>query len=84
MSQILGNSDGRSLIYLNNFIKNGDTKEILKLFQEESIRRTNESLSLVELSHLESLIDQQKRSRKSTKRNTNRRNKYLLSCCKIL
>jgi hypothetical protein len=83
MSQILGSCDGRSLVYLDNFIKNGETKQVLKLLQEESLR-TNESLSLVELSYFRSLIDQQKRRRKLTRKNTNRQKKYFLSCCQIL
>jgi hypothetical protein len=90
MSQLLANCDGRGLLYLNDFIKNGETKQVLNLLQEESIRRNNENLSLVELSYFRSLIDQQKRvckstgSRRSSRRMTNRQNKYFLSCCQLI
>jgi len=90
MSQLLANCDGQGLLYLNDFIKNGETKQVLNLLQDESLRRNNESLSLVELSYFRSLIDQQKRIckstliRRSTRRNTNRQNKYFLSCCQLI
>ncbi|CAF0989520.1 unnamed protein product [Rotaria sordida] len=89
MSQILADYNGSSLLYFSDFIKNGETKQILSLLQEESLRRTNECLSLVELSCFQSLIDQQrytlksKFSRRST-RNTNRKNKYISSCCLLM
>ncbi|CAF2653387.1 unnamed protein product [Rotaria sp. Silwood2] len=89
MSQLLADYDGSSLIYLSDFIKNGETKQVLSLLQEESLRRTNECLSLVELSYFQSLMDQQRcihkmpSSRRSS-RNTNRENKYILSCCQII
>jgi hypothetical protein len=90
MSQLLTNCDGRGLLYLNDFIKNGETKQVLNLLQEESLRRNNESLSLVEVSYLRSLIDQQKciykskSIRLSTRRITNRQNKYFSSCCELI
>jgi len=90
MSQLLANCDGQALIYLNDFIKNGETKQILSLLQEESFRLTNESLSLVELSYFRSLTDQEKHVRKSSsfrrsrRRNTSRQNKYFSSCCQLM
>ncbi|CAF1563995.1 unnamed protein product [Rotaria sp. Silwood1] len=89
MSQILIDFDGSSLLYLNDFIKNGETKQVLSLLQQESLRRTNQCLSLIELSYFQSLIDQQRRyltstfSKRST-RNSNQANKYILSCCHLI
>jgi len=90
MSQFLANCDGRGLLYLNDFIKNGETKQVINLLQDESLRQTNENLSLVELSYFRSLIDQQKHIcksksiRRSTRRIRNRENKYFLSCCQLI
>jgi hypothetical protein len=90
MSRFLANCDGRGLLYLNDFIKNGETKQVLNLLQDESLRQTDESLSLVELSYFRSLIDQQKyiykskSIRRSTRRIRNRENKYFLSCCQLI
>jgi hypothetical protein len=88
MSQLFSSCDGQGLLYLNDFIKNGETKQVLNLLQEESLRRTNENLSLVELSYFRSLIDQQKRlcksTRRSTRRMTNRENKHFRSCCQLI
>ncbi|CAF1559627.1 unnamed protein product [Rotaria magnacalcarata] len=60
MARLLKNYDGRSLIYLHRYMKHGQSQQILNLLQEDSIRRTNQSLSLVELSHFHSLIHQRK------------------------
>jgi len=90
LSQLLCNCDGQGLLYFNDFIKNGETKQILSLLQEETLRQTNESLSLVELSYLRSLLDQQKHVRKFTlirrftRRNINREKKYIRSCCQLM
>ncbi|CAF3072435.1 unnamed protein product [Rotaria socialis] len=89
MSQLLVDCNGSSLLYLSDFIKSGETKQVLNLLQEESLRRTNEGLSLVELSYFQSLMDQQrsalgsKVSRRSL-RNTNRGKKLISSCCQII
>jgi hypothetical protein len=66
MSRLLVNCDGRSLVYLNGFIKNGETREILLLLKEDSLRHTNENLSLIELSCFRSLMDQQRSVGQST------------------
>ncbi|CAF4627401.1 unnamed protein product [Rotaria sp. Silwood1] len=79
MSRILTNCDGRSLIYLNKYIKYCPIQQILNLFQEESHRRINESISLIELSCFQSLMDQQKRLIQSIDVNTEQ-NGSLISC----
>ncbi|CAF4272913.1 unnamed protein product [Rotaria sp. Silwood2] len=66
MSRLLTNYDGRSLIYLHRYIKYGQPEQILNMLQEDSLRRTNQCLSLVELSQFRSLMDQQKRLFQST------------------
>jgi hypothetical protein len=90
MSRLFLNCDGRSLVYLNEFIKNGETREILSLLKAESLRRTNENLSLIELSCFRSLMDQQKNllettvstSLINTKRD--RKKKNSLVCCRTM
>ncbi|CAF0835456.1 unnamed protein product [Adineta ricciae] len=92
MSQVLINCDGHGLIHFSDYLKNGETKQVLNLLQEESYRITNESLSLVELSYLQSLIEKQKHASERSfcrrfrrdNRNTTRRKKSLLSCCRLM
>lgn len=88
MSHLLSETDGRALIYLSEFLKRNEYTEIVRLLQEDSLRRTNENLSLIELSNLRSLIEQyQSRtsSRRSIKRLTrNTDKKYLRHCCSMM
>jgi hypothetical protein len=60
MSRLLTNCNGRSLVYLNDFITNGQPQQILSLLQEDSLRRIGETLSLIELSCFRSLMAEQK------------------------
>jgi hypothetical protein len=60
MSRLLTNCDGRSLIYLRKYMKSCQPQQILNLLQEDSVALTNHSVSLIELSRFQSLMDQQK------------------------
>jgi hypothetical protein len=62
MARLLTGCNGRSLIYLNKYIKAGVSQQILKLLQSDSLRRTSEDLSLIELSCFRSLMDEQIRA----------------------
>jgi hypothetical protein len=90
MSRLFLNCDGRSLVYLNEFIKNGETREILSLLKAESLRRTNENLSLIELSCFRSLMDQQKNLLETTvptpliNTKRDRKKKNSLVCCRTM
>ena len=87
MSCLLADCDGQALVYLNEFISHSDPSQSLRLLQEDSLRRMNENLSLIELSSLRSLIHQENPSldMKSGKRSHRRRtNKYLQSCCLLM
>ncbi len=66
MTRLLANCNGRSLMYLNDFITNGKIQQILLLLQEDSLRRSGENLSLIELSCFQSLMDEQKQLLEST------------------
>ncbi len=70
MSRLLVGCDGRSLIYLNRYIKSGQIQQILNLLQEDSLRQINQSISLIELSRFHSLMDHQKRLNQSSNLNT--------------
>ena len=59
MTRLLAGYDGRSLVYLNKYMKNGQSQQILSLLQEDSLRRTNQSISLLEMCRFQSLMDQQ-------------------------
>ncbi len=61
MARLLVGCNGRSLIYLNKYMKAGELQQILKLLQADSLRRIGEDLSLIELSCFRSLMDEQKR-----------------------
>ena len=78
MADLLRNCDGQGVLHLNDFLKKGDINQVMNLLQEESLRRNNESLSLVELSCFRSLIDQHKRQRRS---NSIKRTKFISTCC---
>jgi hypothetical protein len=71
LSRLFMNCDGRSLVYLSKYMKNCPPQQILNLIQEDSLRRTNQNVSLIELSCFHSLMDQQKRFLRSTKININ-------------
>ncbi len=62
MARLLTGCNGRSLIYLNKYIKTCESQQILKLLQSDSLRRTSEDLSLIELSCFRSLMDEQIRA----------------------
>ncbi len=56
--RVFGDCDGRSLIYLSKYMKHGNLQQILNSLQEDSLRRTNQNLSFLELSRFQSLMDQ--------------------------
>jgi len=60
MSRLLTNCDGRSLVYLSKYMKNCQSQQIFNLLQEDSLQRTKQSVSIVELCRFHSLMDHQK------------------------
>ncbi|CAF1525484.1 unnamed protein product [Rotaria sp. Silwood1] len=66
MSRLFVNFNGRSLMYMSEIIENVELKQVISLLQDDSLQRTSQSLSLVELAHLRSLLNQQKQSLTST------------------
>ncbi len=60
MLRLLANCNGRSLMYLHDFMTNGQIQQILSLLQEDSLRRIKENLSLIEVSCFRALMDEQK------------------------
>jgi hypothetical protein len=71
MSRLLENCDGRSLVYLNAYLKKDQTSRMLNLIQADSVRRINENISLIELSRFHSLIDRQRRLCRTQNTRTN-------------
>ena len=59
MARLLADCDGRSLVYLNKYMKHSDIRYLLSSFREDSLRRLNENLSLIELSRFQTLLDKQ-------------------------
>ncbi|CAF1228976.1 unnamed protein product [Adineta ricciae] len=88
LSRVFANFDGSSLIHMYEFIEKLDPQQVVTMLQDDSVRRTNQNLSLVELSHFRSLMKQQMQSsppfsstRKRTKLNLNKwKHKPLVSC----
>jgi hypothetical protein len=58
MSRLLTNCDGRSLVYLRGYLKHSDLRQVLNSLQDDSLRHTNQNLSVLELSRFQSLMDQ--------------------------
>ncbi|UJR22664.1 hypothetical protein I4U23_025703 [Adineta vaga] len=56
--RLLDGCDGRSLVYLHSYIKAGDTQQILSLLQQDSLRLTNQNISLIELCRFRSMMDE--------------------------
>jgi hypothetical protein len=71
MSRLLTNCDGRSLVYLSKYMKSCQSQQILNLLQEDSVQRTKQSVSLIELSRFQSLMDKEKQLMESTETNAN-------------
>jgi hypothetical protein len=59
MAHILSDTDGLGLIYLSDYIVNSEPQQILSLLQQDSLRRTNQSLSVIEVSRFRSLIERE-------------------------
>ncbi|CAF1063494.1 unnamed protein product [Rotaria sordida] len=60
LSRLLVDCNGSSLLYLDDLLRHGDIKQTLSLLQEDSLRRTGQSLSYIELSIFGSLMNEQK------------------------
>jgi hypothetical protein len=99
MSRMLSNSDGRGLVYFHDFIKNGETQDVLLLLKEDSLRFTNTNLSLVELSCFQSLMDRQRNlvgpinvvhqtkvqnNKSIANGNNGKKKKHSLVCCRMM
>jgi hypothetical protein len=90
MSDLFANLDGQSLMYMHETVEKVELQQVVALLQEDSLRRTSQSFSLVEFSQFRSLMDQQKRMLKSNtvvesrKVNVNKLKKKSLVCCGIM
>ncbi|CAF1096434.1 unnamed protein product [Rotaria magnacalcarata] len=61
LSRLFTDCDGRSIVYLSKYIKNCEFEQVLKLLEADSVRRINESISLIELSCFQSLLHEHKK-----------------------
>ena len=71
LSRLLIDWDGRTLVYFNKYMKSGQSKQILSSLQEDSFRRINENISLIDISRFQSLMDRQIQITQSTATNVN-------------
>jgi hypothetical protein len=80
MARLLGDFDGPNLNSLGELITRSDPQQILTLFQEDSLRRINESISLIELARLRTLLNEKQQQRMTKNRNE----LHFLSYCRIM
>ncbi|CAF1140287.1 unnamed protein product [Rotaria sp. Silwood1] len=57
MTRILSGMDGLSLMYFSEYMIKSEPQQILSLLQQDSLRRINESVSLIEVSRFRTLIE---------------------------
>ncbi|CAF3470263.1 unnamed protein product [Rotaria sp. Silwood2] len=62
MARILLGMDGLSLIYFSECMIKNEPQLILSLLQQDSFRRINENVSLIEVSHFPNLIERKNHS----------------------
>lgn len=89
MACILSDVDGPGLIYMGEYIINGEPQQILLSLQQDSRQRVNEAVSLVEVARFRSLIEREGLVTKtSVKRFTNANHTITNSehsqCCNIM
>ncbi|CAM4830673.1 unnamed protein product [Rotaria magnacalcarata] len=60
MSRLCANCDGQSPMCMSEMLENLQRQQVISLLQEDSLRRTSQSLSLVEFTYFRSLLNQQK------------------------
>jgi hypothetical protein len=79
MARLLADFDGPSLFSLNELITKSDPQQILTSFQEDSLRRINENISLLELARFRALLNERQQL---MEKDSNKLN--LLSYCRIM
>jgi hypothetical protein len=91
IADVLSDIDGLSLIYLSEYILSSEPQQIMTLLHQDSLRRTNQSVSLVELSLFRSLIERNNLASLVPVKPTsavNRKEKIykhkVLSCCNVM
>jgi hypothetical protein len=90
MSRLLVGCNGQGLLFLDDFIRNGDKKQVLGLLQDDSLRKTGLSLSLTELASFRSLMDEQRRfmepnyDAQPTRINNDNVHKRAFICCRMM
>ncbi|CAF1988683.1 unnamed protein product [Rotaria magnacalcarata] len=90
MSHLCANCDGQSPMYMSEMLENLQRQQVISLLQEDSLRRTSQSLTLVEFTYFRSLLNQQKvylESRMIPEASKSKRGKLQIKsfdCCQIL
>jgi hypothetical protein len=91
MADVLSDIDGLSLIYLSEYILSSEPQQIMTLLHQDSLRRTNQSVSLVELSIFRSLIERNNlaslvpvKARTTVNRKKTIYKHKGLSCCSVM
>jgi hypothetical protein len=85
MARLLADFDGSSLDSLSELITRSDPQQVLTLFQEDSLRRINEHISLLELARFRSLLHERQRlieAQQQIKQNSSLLN--LLNYCRMM
>ncbi|CAF0835367.1 unnamed protein product [Adineta ricciae] len=80
MSRLLTDCNGRSLLYFHDYIKHGNVNQVVQLLHEDSLRKSGQTLSLVELSCFRTLIESHIGS--NTSKDNNKTRSFI--CCRMM
>ena len=84
LSNLFKDLDGPALFHMYECIQQLELKQCISLLQEDSLRRTNQSLSLVEFNSFRSLMDQTQLLSVSTTRQNRKRKFTRTQFCDII
>ena len=88
MAHLLTNYDGASLVCLKKYLTDGGVEQVMRLLENDSQRRMNRSLSLLELVRFQTLLEREvtasANSKGATETTEKKRKKTSLNCCKIM
>ena len=86
MARILSNMDGPSLIYFREYMINNEPQRTVASLQQDALRLTNETVSLVQVARFRSLIEQESFTRFIPIKQMNKKNSKPnhSSCCSLM
>ena len=83
MARILAGMDGLGLIYFGEHMMNNDSQQIVSSLQQDSLRLTNQNVSMIEISRFRSLMEKENISTYIQKNKTDNKPNYS-TCCNVM